>query len=328
MSSTAIRNFSKVLIIGAGRTPSSIAVCIAASGSKVTLVSSDPVDDQARTDIHLGDLVRYSDREIGGDVKVESDWQPKDEYDLVLIAGYSDEILIRHILSQLESTGRDDQIISVATDHLELRTLQQGRAYPDRIVVLNWTEPAHTTFFLEIVHNDQTALDIVNRIQNVAIQHWGKDPYTVPAELGVRGRMSAAMAREAMYLVDEGYANIEDVDRVCRNDAGTYLPFAGNFQYMDLMGTYAYGVVMQKLNQELTNTVIPPPAFKRFAEPNEPDNSGGLYNYSKENQNKWESRMRSFSFEIRELMEKYPFGAEEEETAENKIRSGNYKNLK
>src|SRR5690606_33165712 len=258
------RNFSEVLVIGSGRLPSSIAVCLAASGCEVRLASSDPIGDDGRISDHISDLRKHQDVVLWGKINVVSSEDLSGVFDFVLIAGHQDKNQLRKFMSTLELTGREDQVIAVATDHIPLKSLQDGRKHPGQIVVMNWSEPAHTTFFLEIVHSDITTPGLVDRILDDARQYWKKDPYTVRAEIGVRGRMMTAMVREAMFLVDQGYANIEDIDRACRNDAGTYLPFAGNFQYMDLMGTYAYGVVMKKLNNELSNATAPPPTFHRY----------------------------------------------------------------
>ena len=224
--------------------------------------------------------------------------------------GFTDKAEIRIILDRLENERNTDAIIAISTDHIPLSDLQKGRLRPANILVVNWAEPAHTTLFLEIIYNHVTDPSIVRQLELSAIFGWGKDPYKVEAELGVRGRMTAAMVREALYLIEHGYANIEDIDRACRNDAGTYLPFAGNFQYMDLMGTYAYGVVMEKLNKDLSKASTAPEFFTtpftssdQHAEEFKPF----FYQYTSGDMEKWEKRMRNFSFEVRSLMEKYPF---------------------
>ena len=79
---------------------------------------------------------------------------------------------------------------------------------------------------------------------------------------------------------------------------------------MDLMGTFAYGVVMGKLNQELYNGTVPPPFFNQVSG----DGRSGVaekssfYEYSAEDMEEWDLRMRNFSFEVRSLISKYPFG--------------------
>ncbi len=301
---------SKILLCGQGRSVTSIAVCLASSGSEVTVLSGSPIEDKSRIDHHLSDLSRYPKKKNTGKILVTRDWPDVLLNSLAIITGYSDSDIIKSIIQDLEQFDSSDLRIAVSTDHIELNILQKDTNRPENIVVVNWAEPAHTTFFMEIVHNETTDPGMVSWLKKMGKEKWNKDPYTVQSELGVRGRLTTAMVREAMYLVEEGYADVEDIDRACRNDAGIYLSFAGNFQYMDLMGTYAYGVVMEKLNKELSNATITPPFFNQVLEGGNEgmQNGKGLYEYTEEEAEEWESRMRSFSFEIRDLMEEYPFG--------------------
>lgn len=305
-----VNNFPEILILGMGRTASSVAVCLAASGSAVTLCCEDLEMHQARIETHLSDLGLHLGITETKKILVTREKTWSETQNLVFITGYSDLAQIQSLIQFLEDFHSRDLIIAVSTDHIELNSLQRHSQRPENIVVVNWSEPAHTTFFMEIVFNAQTDQQIITRLENAARKSWNKDPYTIRAELGVRGRMCTAMLREALYLIDKGYANIEDIDRACRNDAGTYMPFVGNFQYMDLMGTFAYGVVMGKLNQELYNGTAPPPFFNQISG----DGRGGeaekssFYEYSAEDMEEWDLRMRNFSFEVRSLISKYPFG--------------------
>lgn len=300
--------FSKILVCGQGRSVASAAVCLASSGAEVTVLSEDPVEVKSRIDLHLSDLSRNTGKRNAGKILVVQEWPDELSSSLTVIIGHSDAKTVKSIIHELEQYDLTDYIIAVSTDHIPLNTLQENTNRPENIVVTNWAEPAHTTFFMEIVHNAVTNPEITSWLVKSGKEKWGKDPYIVQAELGVRGKLTAAMVREAMYLVEEGYASVEDIDRACRNDAGTYLPFAGHFQYMDLMGTYAYGIVMEKLNKELSNATETPPFFDVALEDGNEgmQNGRGLYDYAEYDAAEWEARMRSFSFEIRELMEEYP----------------------
>ena len=309
-----VNNFPKILVLGKGRTASSICVCLAASGSEVTLYSEHPDKDQTRIDFHLSDLEMNLGINATGNISITNEKIRAKAQNLAIITGYSNLGRIQSLIEHLEQKEFKELTIAVSTDHIELKTLQNLSTRPENIIVMNWSEPAHTTFFLELVHNEETDQKIVNKLEKMARKFWNKDPYSIKAELGVRGRMFTAMLREAMYLVNEEYANIEDIDRACRNDAGTYLPFTGNFQYMDLMGTFAYGVVMEKLNQELSNATVPPSFFIQNKETkhNGMANTSGFYDYSSEDMEEWESRMRNFSFEIKSLIGQYPFANSED----------------
>lgn len=309
-----VNNFPEILVMGMGRTASSISVCLASSGSVVTLYCEDLEASQTHIDNHLSDLEMHTGITRSKNIVVTKDKIWSGNQNLAIITGYSNLGRIQALIKYLEQFDSPDLIIAVSTDHIELKNLQELSKRPENIVVVNWTEPAHTTFFLEIVGNDTTDQKIITKLENTARKSWKKDPYKVQAELGVRGRLFTAMLREAMYLIDEGYANVEDIDRACRNDAGTYMPFAGNFQYMDLMGTFAYGVVMEKLNQELSNATVPPPFFNQIREDIQPGltDKSGFYEYSIEDMEEWDNRMRNFSFEIKSLISKYPFAYSEE----------------
>ena len=117
------------------------------------------------------------------------------------------------------------------------------------------------------------------------------------------------MVREAFYLVENGYATVQDIDRACRNDAGYYLPFAGNFRYMDLMGTYSYAEVMKKLNADLSKDNHIPGFFSDIISNGDTGmkSNKGFYNYENGDVEHWNKMFAKFSYKIHEIIAKYPF---------------------
>ena len=67
---------------------------------------------------------------------------------------------------------------------------------------------------------------------------WGKEPSLLKRDIRgfITNRIMYAMIREAFYLVENGYATVEDVDRSLRNDLGYWITFAGPFRFMDITG--------------------------------------------------------------------------------------------
>lgn len=201
----------------------------------------------------------------------------------------------RKVIQQLACRLDGDAIIAINTESIPLDELQAAdAAQPERILGLNWCYPADLTLFLEIVANEKSAPQSVDRLAKMGCEVWDKDPYTVHGGFSTRARMMAAWAREAIYLVENGYASMESIDRACRNDAGHYLPFAGNFRYMDLMGTYAYGMVMKDLNPDLAKMTDIPQGLERQ-----------LAAYTKPDAEVRKATFQRFSKEIRELILKY-----------------------
>ncbi len=212
------------------------------------------------------------------------------------------------MIAQLEKGVAPNVPIAINTESIPLGAIQAGAQNPARIIGANWAEPAHTTLFLEIITSDYTLPGVVQEFADFARLFWQKDPYIV-WDCGVRARLMGAMIREACFLIENGYASVADVDRACRNDAGYYLPFAGNFRYMDLMGTAVYGLVMQDLNRELSKDRHLPQFFRKVMEQGGlgMDNNRGFYTYRPGEPDRWAETLRQFSYQIQQLMRKYPF---------------------
>lgn len=230
-------------------------------------------------------------------------------FDMAILVTEEDLEVKKNSIARLETALNSHALIAVNTETIGLDLLQKHAVSPDRIIGLNWTEPADTTFFLEIIANEVTNPAYADQLMQTAIDHWGKDPYIIHGNTGVRTRLLSAMIREAFYLVENGYATVEDVDRACRNDAGYYLPFAGNLRYMDLMGTYAYGMVMKDLNPELsTDQHLPAFLEKMISDKALGMESGkGFYDYQTGEAERWRQLLTKFSGEVKELIGRYPF---------------------
>jgi len=267
----------RVLLAGTHKLREGIAGCLTRAGHRVSQPGTERMDQ-------------------GGDYSIA-----------IVVCGESLEeksVWIRTLEDLLPS----DTLIAVNTESIPLSALQRDAAHPSRIIGLNWSEPADTTFFLEIITNEINTKTAVSDLYALAKKHWRKDPYVLRCGYGIRSRMMAAMFREAAYLVENGYASFEDVDRACRNDAGFYLPFAGNFRYMDLMGTYAYGMVMKDLNPELSNAPGLPEFFDQAITRGSGMESGsGFYTYAPGEPEEWQNTFEGFSLQIQQMIRKYAF---------------------
>jgi 3-hydroxybutyryl-CoA dehydrogenase len=113
--------------------------------------------------------------------------------------------------------------------------------------------------------------------------------------------------REAFYLVENGYATIEDVDRSLRNDLGYWITFAGPFRFMDLTGIPAYRMVMEDLFPELCCSKEVPELMRKVVDSGARGvaNAQGFYNYTPAEARRWEKRYLQFSYDIRALALKY-----------------------
>lgn len=213
----------------------------------------------------------------------------------------------QQLIRQVEERCDEDTIIAINLEALCLDEIQTQMHNKTRLLGLNWTYPVHRTFFAEIIANQYTSSMSISAVDNWLKTYWKKDPYILRHGFSIRARMMAAMLREGIYLVENDFASVESVDRACRNDAGFYLPFVGNFRYMDLMGTYAYGMVMKDLNKELSNRMTLPNILQEKRDKGETgmDRGKGFYTYSPGEKEHWQAIFAMFSEEIQQLITKY-----------------------
>ena len=304
-----------VLIIGNEKLACSVSVCLSQAGHQLTLFTENSYEVLKGITTHFDDLSNFkTEAPTPNKINLINKLGNKLSFKLAIIL--TDENLLKKkaLITQLEKKLPADSIIAVNTESIPLYILQRDCNFPERIIGVNWVEPAHTTFFLEIISNAANNIGLINILFQLSKECWNKDPYIISNDLSIRAKMFAAMAREAFFLVENGYASIEDIDRACRNDAGYYLPFAGNYRYMDLMGPYAYGLVMKDLNCELSKDQSLPGFLKNIIANGGSgmENNKGFYNYEKDDAEKWYEKFRKFSFQISRIIDKYPFNYRKE----------------
>jgi 3-hydroxybutyryl-CoA dehydrogenase len=199
-------------------------------------------------------------------------------------------------------------IIGSNTSSIPVSLLQQGALHPKRFVGIHWDEPAHVTRFMEITCGERTDQRYAKRVMALAAI-WGKEPSLCRRDVRglITNRVSYAMFREACHLVDSGVATVGDVDRSLRNDVGWWMPFAGPFRYMDLMGRElqaryegpAARFVHQPQNS-LAHTEGRGFRWTRIA------NGNWFYRYTTAQARRWEKLFLKFNYDVRRLAMKYP----------------------
>ncbi len=215
----------------------------------------------------------------------------------------------RVALAQIEESVSPETVIGSNTSAIPVSILQEGTKRPERVLGIHWGEPAHVTRFLEIICGAKSELRYAQRVMALA-KGWAKEPSLLRRDIRgfITNRLMYAMIREAFFLVENGYANIDDVDRSLRNDLGYWITFAGPFRFMDLTGIPAYAAVMKDLFPELSCDTNVPSLIDKLVKSGARgvSNARGFYSYTAEEAQRWERLFLKFTYEIRELAQKYP----------------------
>lgn len=299
---------------------SSIATCILAAGHPVTALTNQ-IDkaDEARARIlgYLRELQQEGILATAPETVLEhliitDDINALRNHTVVIESITENAAEKKKLYHQLETVLDSNAIIGSNTSAIPVSYLQEGLTHPERLFGIHWAEPAHITRFMEVICGGQSDHAIAETVIRLA-ESWGKEPSLLRKDIRgfITNRIMYAMLREAFYLVENGYATVEDVDRSLRNDLGYWITFAGPFRFMDITGIPAYYTVMKDLFPELSNTSEAPESMAKLVESGAKgiSNVKGFYPYTEETARQWEECFIQFSYDIRKLAEKYPQNA-------------------
>jgi 3-hydroxybutyryl-CoA dehydrogenase len=307
---------STVAVIGLGLMGRSITTCLLSAGHRVIGVTDDLVASADTPEqIHqlLAEMAIEGLLADPADALMERFLMTRELKDvagveIVFESVTEDTKLKRELIKELEQVVSPYCILATNTSAIPVSLLQANAQHPERILAVHWDDPAHVRRFLEIVPGAATSRECIEHITALA-PRWGKEPSVLRKEIRgfICNRISYAMFREACHLVDSGVCTVEDVDRAMRTDVGWWMPVAGPFRYMDLMGVEAYHRVMRDLLPDLSTDPGIPKLIRDVVEGGGRGikNGRGFYSYSEDEAKRWESRFREFNYKMRRLYEEY-----------------------
>lgn len=119
----------------------------------------------------------------------------------------------RGLLARMEQALAAETIVSSSTSGIRPSDLQEGRVGPERYLVGHPFNPPHLMPLVEVVGGAASDPAVLDRAMEF-YRAVGKRPIRIRREVvgHVANRMQVALYREAIHLVLEGVASVEDVD--------------------------------------------------------------------------------------------------------------------
>jgi 3-hydroxybutyryl-CoA dehydrogenase len=118
------------------------------------------------------------------------------------------------LFAEIEPELKPDAIVASSASGLTLSEMQQGWRNPANFVLGHPFNPPHLIPLVEVLANAKTAGGVAERAERF-YRDVGKVTIRVQREVPghVANRLQAALWREALHLVKEGVASVEDVDK-------------------------------------------------------------------------------------------------------------------
>lgn len=144
----------------------------------------------------------------------------------------------KRVFSEMDLAAPEDTILASSTSGLLMTEIQRSVGlHPERCIVAHPWNPVHLVPLVELSPGELTSQRTVERTY-VLMEDIGKVPVVLRKEVPgfIANRLSAALWREALDLVDKGVASVEDVDKAVRAGPGIRWAFMGPYLTYHLGG--------------------------------------------------------------------------------------------
>ena len=203
------------------------------------------------------------------------------EADLVIEAVPEDLSLKCEIFAQLDEWCSPHAILATNTSTLSPSAVGSATKRPDKVIAMHFFNPVHIMKLVEIIRSLDTSDETCETALAVAHQ-MGKQTVVVNESPGfVTSRMSALVGNEAFYMLMEGVASAEDIDRAIK--LGLNYPM-GPLELGDLVGLDVRLRNLEYLHRTLGEKFRPCPLLVKYVQAGRlgRKTGRGVYDYTEE----------------------------------------------
>ena len=236
----------RVLVMGAGTMGHAIAQVFACAGLWVHLVDTDPAAlrramRRIRQNLEFlgaqGELDPAGISQTMGRIIPSSVPPPASEgVQFAVEAVLEDPSVKAAVLALMERHLPANAVIASNTSSLDIFALP-GLRRPQRLVAAHWFVPAYIIPLVEVAGGEETSpaalgltVDLLKRV--------GKEPVRLKRFVPsfIVNRLQFVMTEAVLELLDNGWAEAEEIDRAVKSSLGIRLPLVGAAQTLDFTG--------------------------------------------------------------------------------------------
>jgi len=120
----------------------------------------------------------------------------------------------KKVFGEMEAEAPPEAILASSSSALLMSEIQEATAKPDRCLIAHPFNPPHLVPLVELVPGNKTSPETIKTTYEFMLK-LGKVPVVLKKEVPgyIANRLSMRLYEEAVDLVDEGVATVEDVDR-------------------------------------------------------------------------------------------------------------------
>lgn len=249
-------------VVGAGTMGNGIAQISAQMGADVILRDIKDefvergianIDRFLQKGVDKGKATAEQKAEVMGRIKGTTEMGDLADCDFIIEAVIEDLNLKRQVYGELDEITRPEVILGTNTSSMSITEIAAATKKPDKVVGMHFFNPVPLMRLVEIIRGFNTSDETVAVTAELA-QKMGKQTVEVKVDSPgfIVNRLMMPHMLEAVKLLEEGVASIEDIDKAVK--LGLNYPM-GPFELMDFSGIDIFKFVgdyfYQELNKEL-----------------------------------------------------------------------------
>ena len=242
---------NKIFVVGSGLMGSGISQVCAQAGLDVLLYDIDEEALERAVKNMAWSLNKFFEKgkitEDGATVmkrvRTVSDFSEAGEADLLIEAVFEDLELKREVFQKLDEAAGPNALLASNTSAISITELAAVTTRPEKVLGLHFFSPVPMMKAVEVIKGLATNEETSQQGKAFALKI-GKEPIMVNRDVAgfVINRINFPSTMEAMRLVEQGVATVEDIDKGLKLASGRKM---GIFETGDMVGLdITYGALM------------------------------------------------------------------------------------
>jgi 3-hydroxybutyryl-CoA dehydrogenase len=245
-------------VLGAGSMGNGIAQVVAQAGYQVVMrdIEDRFVENGLKAigkflakSVEKGKMTEDQKKGVLGRIKGTTRMEDLKDADFVIEAVFEDLELKKSIFKQLDELTRPGVILTTNTSSMSITEIAMSTKRPEKVAGMHFFNPAPLMRLVEVIRGYDTNDETIRTVMEIA-KKMGKEPIEVKKDTPgfVVNRIMTPHFVEAIRMLEEGVASIEDIDKAVK--LGLNYPM-GPFELMDLTGVDIAHHVTEYLYKEL-----------------------------------------------------------------------------
>ncbi len=285
-----VEDIKTIFIAGAGAMGSGIAQVAAQAGYRVYLrdLNDELVNKGLKNierfldrGIERGKVTEEMKEKVLSNITGTTSMEEAKEADFVIEAVVENMDIKKQVFKEFDEYCPEDTILASNTSSLSITEMASVTDRPDKVVGMHFFNPPQLMKLVEVVRGSATSDETVRTTLELA-KSFGKEPIEVIESPGfVVNRLLVPFLNEAFYLLYEGVAKPEDIDKAVK--LGLNHPM-GPFELADFTGLDILYAVCEVFYNEFNDPKYRPcPLLKKYIRAGwlGRKTGRGVYDYSK-----------------------------------------------